>query len=278
MRPLNRPPMLSAKAQTEPAAALLMHAFGPYCAFSEEPLFDVVGVWNRTGGESADPTMPPGGDWNDVLLVSPTTLIAAQGLAAGNVGAMLAPDVDETFALDASPFVYAFAPVTLILLDDEGRAADDGKVCDMAIVTGTTAAARATIDTFALNGRYAAADGTMRMPASAYLAREDNRPFLRTEVWLRAEQVADQIAAIDAAMRPMLLEQVRMLAAASGFWSVWATVLWNRFGDHSMLAAVLLPHRPAARDAAGAAMLAGSAVLQGGLHLAFPGTRVDWLT
>jgi len=245
----------------------LIQAYGPYCAFSEDPIWDVARVWTKDATiESAMLPARRGGE--AALLLSPATFLAWQDRREMVLADPLRPDIDLTFRLADSPFVYNLEPVRIGYVDEEGGPDGEPEDRELAIVRGFTPQAEATIDLFALNGEYFDSETNgMTIPRHAYLAREDPRIFNRTNAWMRAEQVAGRIADAPADTRNLYLDQTRAIAAAVGFWSVWATVFWRRFQDRDIVARVLMEPEAVGLGSTGP-----------GIHNAFPGTRSDWIS
>jgi len=281
MRPLIRLNLNPQIRETVPALGLLLNTFGPYCAFSEEPIFDVAVPWNRASGQALPASIPPGDSWEAILLTSPATFTAWQRHRDRNLADLMMPDVDLTFRLLDSPFTYDLETVKVTYLNDIGEPDGESETRPLAIVRGATDRARATIDLFALNSDYFAADKReLTIPRSTYLSREDPRIFLRTDTWARAAQAADWIAEVNPNARPMLLDQVRAIVGGTGFWSVWATVLWRRFQDRDLVSRVLMEPRETAEKFATMKATSGKTPPESpgpGPHNVFPGTRPDWM-
>ena len=271
MRPLKRM-TLPQELEDGSAYGLLIDVFGPYCSFSDEPLPDVAYVWDKTNNSEYPPEQSPGGNWDNLLLFSPATRdawIRHRDQSASNLSL---PDSETTFRLEDSPFVYALEKVEVLYLDESGAQLGGPQEQEFAIVRGSNAPAQATIDMFDLNTEYFdAAEGRLRMPYLDYLSRRDARLHSRTQAWRRATHAAEQIAleALEGrGNRGPVLAQVQNSAASTGYWSVWATVLWNRFNDVGLLSTVL----GARTDVRGEGELLGS-----GPHNEFPGTAPNWL-
>lgn len=284
MRPLARMHAPPRAAAERPAFASLMNAYGPYCAISERPLHEMAHAWHA-GSQAEVSRVASPADWGELLLLDADTYAAAQGAeAAGADTGLMLPHRDLTFALDeSSPFTYALEDVAVVQLDDNGQPLGATTTEPLAIVRAHDPRAQATIDRFALNSAYFDQErSTLRIPRSAYLSMQDQRLFERTLAWQRADQVAASLAGVDGATRQEpLVAQLRLLAAATGFWSVWATVLWRRFHDKELLRRVLA--EPEARTRrllrlrAESTAVPADAPIGPGSHNAFPGTRIDWL-
>ena len=279
MRPLARPPPDMLRPADHPAASLGL--FGPYCAFSERPLRDVFALWS---GPDSMPPFGPEADWNAVLPIDPTTLEAAllRLTLPSATEPILRPDRDDTFSLTGdSPFTYDLEQVRVWYLDDEGAPEGEPTVEEHVIVRGRTDRAQATVRLFALNSiYYDEHQGELRIPRSAYLRMDDSRLQERTAAWLRAEEASQLAAQAEGAFaRTLLLDQIRVMASMTGFWSVWATVFWNRFEDLETVRRVTIePARTAAADGGGPAERPAPALSGPGPHNAFPGTRADGIS
>jgi hypothetical protein len=262
MRPLRRtgPPD---EAETQPAYALLINAFGPYCAISEEPLYDVAYVWDKATNTEFPANQPPAQNWSNLLLLSAATCDAWRRHHPLPGSQLLLPDRDATFQLEGSPFVYALEPIKVTYTDASDRELSESGVEELVIIEGTTATAQATIETFSLNTEYFDPETKeLRIPKDDYLSRQDGIIRSRTQAWRRAIAAADQIEAFESDQRRAFSGQLRISAVATGHWSVWATVFWSRFRDSAFVASAL-GSRP---DLAGFAP-----------QNEFPGTASTWL-
>jgi hypothetical protein len=263
MRPLKRmtpPPQELADGS---AYGLLIDVFGPYCSFSDEPLPDVAYVWDKANNSEYPPSRSPGENWDNLLLLSPATRDAWSQHLGQSISNLSLPDSETTFRLEDSPFVYALEKVEVLYLDESGAQLGSIQEKKYVIVRGS--------NMFSLNTEYFdAAERRLRMPYVDYLSRRDPRLHSRTQAWRRATQAAQQVAVAALAgrgNRGPLLAQVQNSAASTGYWSVWATVLWNRFHDLRLVSAVL-----------GARIgVEGGELLGHGPHNEFPGTAPEWL-
>jgi hypothetical protein len=253
MRPLQRPPIPEELA-SQSSYALLIDSFGPYCAISEEPLHDLAYVWDKSSNSEFLASESPGESWDNLLLLSSATREAwdRRRTQAGSADAgfdFVLPDIEPTFRLQDSPFVYGLEKVRVTYLNESESnpslqrtqlPVPPPEVQELAIVRGRDPRAQATIDAFALNTEYfQPAEHQLRIPFGDYLSRRDPRLINRTRVWQMATESAHQISNLG--NPEPLLSQLRTLAAATGYWSVWATVLWEYFGDPRPISAVLGP-------------------------------------
>lgn len=281
MRPLAKPP-LSDDVRAEDIPAFLLTQLGPFCAFSERPLRDVFRIWTALAWPPMPEPVALRPLWEELLPIDPTTLQAALSrwpILLGRPG-ILAPDRDDTFFLTGpSPFTYDMEEVTTWYLNDDGSPEGDPQVEMHVIVRGHGAAARATIDLFALNSiYYDPRTGELRIPRRSYLRMDDSRLQERTAAWNRATQAAALAAEVNEATRPLILDQIRMMAAMTGFWSVWATVFWKRFEDAETVRRVTVePMRTFVAVTAEVIAPRPFALSGPGPHNAFPGTRAAGL-
>jgi hypothetical protein len=251
------------EVQTQPAYGLLINAFGPYCAISEEPLYDVAYVWDKAANAEFPANQPPSENWSNLLLLSPGICEAWRLHHPQPSSELLLPDADTTFRLYNSPFVYSLETINVIYTDDMGRKLIESGTEELVTIRGTTAKARATIETFSLNTEYFDPERKeLRIPWGEYLSRQDVIIRSRTVAWRRATAAADQIEAVRPEQRSSLFRQLQISAVATGHWSVWATVLWDRLHDRDLVSSVL----------------GNRAGLHGfGPHNEFPGTASTWL-
>jgi hypothetical protein len=274
MRPLTRPTLIESR-QSDPAWALLLSAFGPYCAISEEPIYDVGFIWDKAQNSEHPFQQPVEDRWNNLLLLAPATFKAWQRHHAPEMGEVLLPDRDMTFSILNPAFVYSLEEVNVMIVDRNGEPVKDRRepallqsgARQMTIVRGRDSAAQATIDMFSLNGDFFDAhENVLRIREPEYLSRADARLENRTAAWQRAAHAAALIADVSATNRTSILGVARSIAATTGFWSVWATILWQRFQDTGLLASVLDP----------VGLQNGEEFVGAGPHNDFPGTSRGW--
>jgi len=269
MRPLIRPTVPTERLANRSAYALLMNVFGPYCAFSEEPLYDLAAIWDKRSNSEFRTNQPPSERWNELLLMSPGVCEAWRRHHDVQASSLMLPDEERTFQLENSPFTYHLEKVNLLVLDEDDQICPESRGEELVIVRGTSEKAQATVETFSLNTDYFNEEtNELRIPLDEYLSRTNALLWNRTVAWQRAETAAKQVAGLSPADRQLLIAQLQMSAAATGHWSVWATVLWNRLRDGAFVAQVLggqTQDRPD-RDLIGF-----------GPHNEFPGTAPGWL-
>ena len=245
MRPVQKPPP-PYDVSKYPASDLLLDAIGSYCSTCERRLVDWAWPWDAqrqsgfTGRTSLDA-------WPSLLILCGNCRDAAAAPPL-TPGPLLLPDRDLTFTLsEASPFVYALQPIQRVFLDKGGAPEGPAETIEGVIVEGTTPAARATVDFFALNtAYYDATQHTLRIPRVDYESLTDRRIDARTEVWNDARTAATQLRTVrHPATRAALTTILRHTIEGSGCWSTWATVLWRDLQDRQLLAALLMPPEPA---------------------------------
>jgi hypothetical protein len=201
-------------------------------------------------------------DWPHMLVLCKRCTKAAETNEDTSPDDLLLPHRDLTFALASdSPLQYT-------------RDGDTGHVT----VAATTAEAASTVGYFALNGFFpeeaafvpASAEEEARAQLVDYI---DPRPRLRDEVWNQASHFAGRLRDSSGRDREERLGIVHLVAASSGFWSLWATVLWNELEDRDALETVLQPPAPPEDLTAGGH---GDDAPPPENH-AFASTRPDWL-
>ncbi|NII29202.1 hypothetical protein HB364_29250 [Pseudoflavitalea sp. X16] len=274
MRPLLKT-VPQALFATRPVHLLLMETTGEYCHLCESRLPDQARALNKRTGTDLEGIIAPE-VWPQVLLTCEVCFKAQQlaALLQSPPASLLYPDEQLTFSVnkETSPFVYEKKPVTRYLLDEDNNAIGSPETVELVIVRGTTESARATINHFDLNSAwYAEADNTLRIPLQEHLSAADLRVHQRTEIWGLVDDYVKryrQLLELNRDMAGIMLEHGRLLAAASGFWSVWATLLWEGTNDRAALSAVLLPRQA---NLAAAARAEGQATP----HDVFPGTHPD---
>lgn len=274
MRPLNRP-VLTEEQWDNSSSSLLMSAFGPYCSLSEEPIYDVGFVWDKVQNAERPFQEPARDHWSNLLLLAPATFAAWQHHHDHVGEELLLPDQELTFSVFDSPFIYSEEEVDVVCVDENDKPIYDRPITPqfesgmrrLVIVRGRDGRAQATIDTFSLNTEFLdAKSNVLRITEEEYLSRSDARLNNRTVAWRRAVRAAASIADVDRYERPTVLSMARSIAASTGFWSVWATVLWERFRDTGLLVAVLGSEERQTDELLGA-----------GPHNDFPGTSPRWL-
>jgi hypothetical protein len=249
----------------------LLNVLGAYCSTCEIPLPAMLFLWHPAAGVLPTEHMPEN-SWPEVLVICRNCADAA-ALAPPPGADELRPDRDLTFKLgDDSAFLYSLSQASgHRLLDADGQSLGAQTAVDAAIVRASTPGAQATLDRFALNTPYydPAAD-LIAVPIRDHERMLDRRLELRTEAWHKATEIAGFLRiAQDDTERRAITTMLRMIVASMGFWSTWATVLWNELGDRALLQDVLLPQRPAAPS------LSTQALWDVGTQ--FAGTRSDAL-
>lgn len=228
------------------AADLTMSQFGQYCSACERFLWQGGRAWHAETGRGVPRTGGPD-DW-PALFVLCRNCADAAGSAAGD--AHLLPDRDTTFSLgEGAPISYEARPVP-----DEAAVLPNGSQVRVIAVPHTPRAAE-TIRLFQLNGAFEPSGDVVALPQGMDLVayeRDDRRLELRTQAWHSAHLMARQIGLYggDPTVRAGLTTQSRAHAAGSGFWSVWAAVLWAELGDPELLRSALLSplQHPHTRD------------------------------
>lgn len=254
MRPLSRPAWRPRWAESD-ASEVPRYGLGFFCAACEMPLPQEAVAWHA--GEGYFPRRRATiVEWPDLLALCRRCAHAAyqQGAPPPEV---LLPHRELTFTLAApSPLRYD--------RDGEGRVsvvAQDGR-------------ASVTVAYFALNGLLPRDPGPEVGDVEAFHATVDYldpRPGLRERAWEQASLFAAELRDTVGEERRRLVRMIHLAAASTGFWSVWATVLWQSLQDADVLATALLP--PAAPLRAEADAVAAEPPG----HHAFGGTRRDWL-
>jgi hypothetical protein len=240
MRPLARPPW-DARFEGEDAALVAQCAFGPYCAACERHLPEGAVAWNADSGRIAD-AQATAREWPGLLPLCPNCAAAAIAAPrpAATAAAPLRPDRDMTFTpAGPSALEYQLRP---------SAAAD--AVPERVLVVARTPAAAATVRRFALNTPVhpGGAPPTEATPdeRDAY----DPRLERRTVAWRHAHEAADAWLEADRAERAAVLRSISWTVRFEGFWSVWATALWERAQNEALLEALHRhPDLPATRSA-----------------------------
>jgi hypothetical protein len=189
-------------------------------------------------------------DWRGLLPLCPNCAAAAimprPRISAG--APPLRPDRDATFALDTrSPLAYELRPVAV------QREHEDAVAADRVMVVARTAAGVATIRRFALNTPFHVEPtrDALRLPAGTTLGEieaYDPRLARRTASWHHAHHAAAALHAARPEARDAVLQTISWTVSFEGFWSVWATVLWERLRDEAVLDALRRhPDLPATR-------------------------------
>ena len=238
MRPILKPPLADALFAIPPSD-LLLQSFGEYCSVSEQPLPSRHYVWHKRLG--IDMSAPVAQSyWKDLLLLSENSFLAQLGKP---LPALLFPDESQrlTYSFDGrGPLSYQLQTVLVIIQDEQGQRVWQDKK-DAVIVSGDNEEAQATIEYFALNTQfYHAADATFLIPQQAQRTGFDRRVAQRTQAWHHAAAFAEawretlERAGEDEGERA-LIGQAQRLAAATGYWSTWASSL----AHHQVSAAVI---------------------------------------
>ncbi len=280
MRPLRKPPRPHADFSLN-AQAVLLDQLGPYCACCERPLPEGAVVWDRRGKAMSSTATIDRDDWPFVLHLCRNC--AACLTRESPPQAMLLPDRDDTFHLSqASPFVYERVPVQVRL--NRGRERAISMVEELVVVRGDAAAAAETVTAFALNTLwYDDANRVLEVDQHDHDALIDDRMFARTRAWTFAEQtVGLSLETREHHGWPEVAIGIRAAVAATGFWSVWATVAWERTQDPAFVREILQPDDsdwlwdPDTGLSVERVGRSRSVVRGAGLHNPFPATARTW--
>jgi len=282
MRPLMHPSLKLAQKGKRAMTAIALQAFGPFCAISERGLPAAFVLWNAQKHQSIDVASVVDKQWPECILIDQTTFnIIEHKTLPDN---LLLPHKDLTFTLENSPLQYELTSVELVLLNEEHPDLTETQQQDLVIVSGNTKQAKQSIDFFALNGEgFNAENNRLTINQLDYLSMTDHRIFERTEVWQRASQIINNIKAAgdNAELRQLVADQAKLIVSNSGYWSVWATLLWQAFENKDFLARILTqsPDESAILKEAYTDLQEDLITeLPGhGPHNGFPGTRPEWL-
>lgn len=229
-----------------PVQALLMQTTGEYCHLCECRLPDHSFVMDKRNGQSFEGYSTPD-LWPHLIQLCDACYHAQQQAGQQPATAILYPDEQLTFSVhpDKSPFVYEKRTVLQAVLDADGKPLDEPQSTEMVFVKGTNESAQATIRHFQLNtAYYDEATNSFNIRLSGPSAGIDIRVRQRTEVWNIVNDYISRykkLLEVDPKLSGIMLQHGRLLAAGSGYWSVWATLLWQATGDQNILANVLLP-------------------------------------
>jgi hypothetical protein len=255
---------------------LVVQAFGKFCSICERYIPQDQRAWRASNGKLIQGRARPDA-WQDAFVLCRTCARAARQQTPPTT--LLRPDLNRTFALDDSaPFRYELRQVAsgLSVVVEGARLLIPAG--EQAVVVPTTNAAAETL-------RYFALDVPLQQPPTVPAVSSDDeddddldvmldpRVELRTEAWKQATTYVQLLKdERDPAGRQAFLAQVNALIKFGGYWSVWATVLWDGLHDVELLASLLLPPRvaPSGLTATDGPTLGGSADWH-------DGTRADWL-
>jgi len=278
MRPLICPQLPQHLRGRYPAASLLMSAFGHFCSFCERPLLDEAWVWNARTGYCLEQNSFDTEDWSHLYLLDYNCHLAHQEKSELAPQALLLPTAAGVFSPRFEQALsYSMRPLTRVLLDDRqlpvGR-----ELVPSVVITGHTAAARATIDYFQLNTRYYDESGQkLRVPLQDHLALADRRLEQRTQAWIDSAEFAVRVLrAFSFSMGPVVIEQFRLVAGLTGFWSSSATAAATVLHSQRILRRIFFEAtEPAGSDILIAGLKPAEAADfhgNGGYHT-FPGSR-----
>jgi hypothetical protein len=228
---------------SSPIDGVLMNHLGTHCSICERPMPDQAWVWNQDTGKTIKGKSNQA-DWPHLLLLCHNCHDSQKTAPQELRPHLLLPDKDLTFRLDdKAELVYTLQPVSLVYLDDQGNPETAPNNVELVIVRACSPAAQATIDYFGLNTHYYNQnDNSFRIPKKDYLSMVDRRVDLRTEAWHNAQQYADYLKETDTELLiNAFLQQARIIIQSGGFWSTWATVMWQSFHDKTLLEKLLLP-------------------------------------
>ncbi len=235
----------------------------------ETPLISERFVWDAVRGATVSP-------WSEPPLLDDALLLCgaceqSQAAVPFERGELALPHEMLTFVLEAgSPFSYEV--VRAVVMMEEDRVTVDTEIRDLVKVMPGTWEASRTIEVFSLNGtgwEHGSDSDTMHVARHEWLGLADQRSRLRTEVWIAARGLLRLLR--EGSFTVFDLVRYRQVIAASGFPSVWATVLAD-LGDVEILR--LLLHDV---DEESLARLLPSATVASTSATSFPGTAWDWL-
>jgi hypothetical protein len=249
-RPLEEPLRVASRGAPRTFEArvstALQDTIGYYCSFCEMPAYSGKLIASKQRKLSGT---PPLDRWEDLLLTCDFCRMHRLGDAI-RLSDYLWPDVDATFTLDSgSPFVHTLHQATRLVVDLENGDASPGGALTMPVVevneeSPEAERARRTLELFQLNSPYYHRSSRTLIVDSAAGIADDRRLALRAEVWTLAERYAGKLRArMRGDSRPLLdnmIQTVAAIAQATGFWSVWMTVLWAELQDPEILRRVLL--------------------------------------
>jgi hypothetical protein len=224
-----------------------MDATGAFCHLCECRLTDYSRVVDKRTGSNINGVVKPDAVQN-ILLTCEICFksMHRQQIKLQLLSNLLYPDEQLTFSINKkiSPFTYEKKEVVRYLDNIPEK-------IEMVVIDGNTESARQTINLFLLNtAYYDDANNSLRIPLNDYLSAKDLRVQQRTNTWNLAVDFTNrykQVKESNLSLSQAILEQGRLLAAATGHWSVWATVLWQELSDLNVLSAVLLPQSTSTR-------------------------------
>jgi hypothetical protein len=236
MRPVLRPPW-------EPGwerlwnADVALGALGRFCSACELPLRQGGIAWDAAADRPAS-RRPAPALWPQLLVLCEDCAEAT----LHDVGTPLRPDVDLTFTLDArSPLTYEPRRLTV-------RAIGSGVhlgATERVVAVGMTLEGAATVRHYALNTpMHDPVRDEVLVPEGMTLgdAEElDPRMALRTQAWSEADTMAERLASVSDSLLDEFLPSLSWIVENTGFWSVWATVLWRRLGASQPVLRLLQP-------------------------------------
>jgi hypothetical protein len=249
MRPLARPPW-EPWFEGADAGLVAQSAFGRFCAACERHLNEGVEAWDaRTGRRAA--ARATASEWDDLLPLCVNCLAAVEAAeqATGPGDADLRPDRAALFEEEAAAPTFTYVLVPVAVREDEAGDASAQCTVERVLVRGHTPAAVAMIERFALNTPQHVVTSSddegvldaLLLPAGTPLGlldAYDPRLERRTEAWVDAHIAADALAAAPPGGRGVALRSLGWGMRFTGFWSVWAQVLWERLQDDEVLARV----------------------------------------
>lgn len=252
MRPLKRPDSAS-KIETasygnyndfQPS---LLYLYGPYCAFCETPLKNKVDIEHKLSKS----TVPQFETTFNNLVLACMNCNSSKGnkIDLSNFGDYVWPDgfVDPS-SYKASTAKSAYANnYSLYICYYKGNFARKNydttliSAKDKLPVDGTAGVWAVPfahkVDPFPLTGgtpKFSPNPNLLRYATNTILLTKlntkdtDSRSLLkrREDIWNLAAKAADAYKNAPAKIKPQFIEQIRILAVASGFWSIWMTVFY----------------------------------------------------
>ena len=233
-----RPATLGAAGSKAPTRGLVAQsAFGRFCAACERQLNEGVEAWDaRTGRRAAARATASG--WDDLLPLCVNCLAAAEARPTRPSATRTCAPTGPPCSTDAAapPFTYVSVPVAVRGEDEAGDASAPCTV-ERVLVRGHTPAAVAMIERFALNTPH----HVVTSSATASATRCCCPPAPRSGCWTpttRGSSAAPRPGwtptspptrwpAAPPGGRGAALRSLGWGMRFTGFWSVWAQVLWD---------------------------------------------------
>lgn len=251
MRLVIRRPDAAKWASERPCLGALLTELGPYCSFCEIRLTDTAFVWNLDAAETVEPdsrvTNPE--TWQNLYpICSNCEFEVSRSVNSSQLGTAISEFIafaltHEVFDLsypmaEPSPFGWDFLMATKTIINSDGSL--ERRNQKEVLVAAAVRPFAEIADLFALNSRDVNYnDLEIRVTEESDLSLSDRRIEQRTKTWKCATEFCQRLQLVAELQGMGIAEfletelalpwalQAKIMAGYTGFWTVWADLLWR---------------------------------------------------